>query len=279
MSKDIVIALDEGTTNAKAVALDEQGNVVAKASRPLTIQTPREGWVEQSAQTLLEASLDVIRQVVAQVGAERVAALAVSNQRETAVGWYRASGQPLGPAITWQCSRTADFCHALRAQGQEAQIKAVTGLPVAPLFSASKMRWLLASVPNGAQLAQQGEICLGTVDSWLLWHLTAGDSFCCDYSNASRTQLLNLNTADWDDEMLTLFGIPRQALAEIRPSSGLFGHTRQLAGIPDGIPVMAMIGDSHAALFAHGLGAAGCVKATYGTGSSVKARSHQPGAM
>lgn len=271
MAKDIVIALDEGTTNAKAVALDAKGNVVAKASRPLTIQTPREGWVEQSGETLLQASLDVIRQVVAEVGGDRVAALAVSNQRETAMGWYRASGLPLGPAITWQCSRTADFCHDLRARGQESLIKAVTGLPVAPLFSASKMRWLLASVPNGTQLAEQGEICLGTIDSWLLWHLTAGESFCCDYSNASRTQLLNLNTADWDAQMLALFQIPRQALPEIRPSSGLFGHTKGLNGIPDGIPVMAMIGDSHAALFAHGLGAAGCVKATYGTGSSVMA--------
>jgi len=131
VSKDIVIALDEGTTNAKAVALDEQGNVVAKSSRPLSIQTPREGWVEQSGELLLQASLAVVGEVVAQVGPERVAALAISNQRETAIGWYRASGLPLGPAITWQCSRTADFCHALRDQGQEAKIKAVTGLPVA----------------------------------------------------------------------------------------------------------------------------------------------------
>jgi len=271
MSKEIIIALDEGTTNAKAVALDASGHVVAKASRPLTIQTPREGWVEQSGERLLDASLEVIREVVARVGGERVAALAVSNQRETAMGWYRASGQPLGPAITWQCSRTADFCHALRAQGKESQIKTVTGLPVAPLFSASKMRWLLESVPNGSLLAEQGEICLGTVDSWLLWNLTGGEAFCCDYSNASRTQLLNLTTAEWDADMLALFQIPRQALPEIRPSSGLFGYTKGLDGIPDGLPVMAMIGDSHAALFAHGLGAAGCVKATYGTGSSVMA--------
>lgn len=269
--KEIVIALDEGTTNAKAVALDSRGQVVAKCSRPLTIQTPREGWVEQSGEQLLEASLAVIRQVIDDVGEERVAALAISNQRETAIGWYRASGQALGPAITWQCSRTADFCHALREQGHEAAIKAVTGLPVAPLFSASKMRWLLDATPHGNERAAQGEICLGTVDSWLLWHLTAGSAFCCDYSNASRTQLLNLHSGDWDDEMLALFGIPRQALPTIRPSSGLFGHTQGLHGIPDGIPVLAMIGDSHAALFAHGLGAAGCVKATYGTGSSVMA--------
>ncbi|CAI8856372.1 FGGY family carbohydrate kinase [Kosakonia quasisacchari] len=269
--ENIIIALDEGTTNAKAVALNAKGQVVAKCARPLSIETPREGWVEQSAEQLLEASLAVVRQVVDAVGAQNVAALAISNQRETAIGWYRASGQPLGPAITWQCSRTADFCHALREQGKEAVIKTTTGLPIAPLFSASKMRWLLDAIPNGSALAAQGEICLGTVDSWLLWHFTGGTAFCCDYSNASRTQLFNLHSGDWDDAMLALFGIPRQALPQIRPSSGLFGHTQGLSGIPDGIPILAMIGDSHAALFAHGLGAAGGVKATYGTGSSVMA--------
>ncbi len=269
--KEIIIALDEGTTNAKAVAIDGNGQVVAKFSHPLSIQTPREGWVEQPATLLLEATLAVLAQAIAAVGSDRVAALAISNQRETAVGWYRASGKPVGPAITWQCSRTADFCQTLREQGHEAQIKAVTGLPVAPLFSASKMRWLLQSIPNGESLAAQGEICLGTVDSWLLWHLTQGEAFCCDHSNASRTQLLNVARGEWDDGMLALFGIPRAALPEIRPSSGLFGVTRGLAGIPDDLPIMAMIGDSHAALFAHGLGAAGCVKATYGTGSSVMA--------
>ncbi|MFE4109318.1 FGGY family carbohydrate kinase [Kosakonia sp. YIM B13611] len=269
--ENIIIALDEGTTNAKAVALNAKGQVVAKCARPLSIETPREGWVEQSAEQLLEASLAVVRQVVDAVGAQNVAALAISNQRETAIGWYRASGQPLCPALTWQCSRTADFCHALREQGKEAVIKTTTGLPIAPLFSASKMRWLLDAIPNGSELAAQGEICLGTVDSWLLWHFTGGTAFCCDYSNASRTQLFNLHSGDWDDAMLALFGIPRQALPQIRPSSGLFGHTQGLSGIPDGIPILAMIGDSHAALFAHGLGAAGGVKATYGTGSSVMA--------
>ncbi|WP_196208608.1 FGGY family carbohydrate kinase [Citrobacter sp. Res13-Sevr-PEB04-36] len=269
--KDIIIALDEGTTNAKAVALDGVGNVVAKFSRALTIHTPREGWVEQSGEALLTASLDVVAQAIAAVGTERVAALAISNQRETAMGWYRSSGQPLGPAITWQCSRTADFCRTLREQGREAQIKSATGLPIAPLFSASKMRWLLESVPNGMTLAQQGDICLGTIDSWLLWNLTQGEAFRCDVSNASRTQLLNLNSAHWDDEMLALFGIPQHALPEVCPSSHYFGVTKGLATIPDGIPILAMIGDSHAALFAHSLGAEGGVKATYGTGSSVMA--------
>nr|WP_318382693.1 FGGY-family carbohydrate kinase [uncultured Enterobacter sp.] len=271
VDKDIIIALDEGTTNAKAVAIDGQGKVVARFSRPLNIQTPHEGWVEQSANLLLSASLEVVAQAIAAVGVERVAALAISNQRETAVGWYRTSGKPIGPALSWQCARSADFCRTLREQGLEATIKTATGLPIAPLFSASKMRWLLQFTPNGETLAAQGEICLGTVDSWLLWNLTQGTSFCCDYSNASRTQLLNLARGEWDDEMLALFGIPRAALPALKPSGGLFGYTKGLGAIPDGIPIMAMIGDSHAALFAHGLGASGCVKATYGTGSSVMA--------
>ncbi|HCU0294658.1 TPA: FGGY-family carbohydrate kinase [Citrobacter sedlakii] len=269
--KGFIIALDEGTTNAKAVALDNRGNVVAKYSQPLAIQTPREGWVEQSGEVLIEASLDVIARAIQHVGADNVVALAISNQRETAIGWYRDSGKPLNAAITWQCTRSAAWCEALRQDNQEPLIKATTGLPIAPLFSASKMRWLLESIPDGARLAEQGKICLGTIDSWLLWNLTGGEAFSCDFSNAARTQLLNLQTGQWDEAMLALFAIPRVALPEIKPSSGLFGHTRGLAGIPDGIPVMSMVGDSHAALFGHALGELGCVKATYGTGSSVMA--------
>ncbi|TKI05208.1 FGGY family carbohydrate kinase [Martelella alba] len=270
-AKDIIIALDEGTTNAKAVALDSQGNVIAKFSQPLSIQTPREGWVEQSGDLLFEASRTVIAQAVAHVGAQNITAIAISNQRETAIGWFRGSGEPLHPALTWQCSRTADFCARLRRDNLEARIKSVTGLPVAPLFSGSKMRWLLDATPDGLALAERGEICLGTIDSWILWKLTGGKAFFCDYANAARTQLLNIHSGCWDAEMLAIFGIPLAALPEIRPSSGLFGYTQGLHGIPDGIPIMAMVGDSHAALFGHALGELGCVKATYGTGSSVMA--------
>ncbi|MDU2996378.1 MAG: FGGY-family carbohydrate kinase [Klebsiella pneumoniae] len=270
-AKEFIIALDEGTTNAKAVVLDSRGKVIVKFSQPLAIQTPRDGWVVQSGEALVTASLAVIASAVAHVGAENVAALAISNQRETAIGWYRDSGEPINAAITWQCTRSAAFCDTLRHDRQEQHIKRATGLPIAPLFSASKMRWLLDATVDGHLRAERGEICLGTIDSWLLWNLTAGEAFCCDYSNASRTQLLNLHRGEWDDEMLALFGIPRAALPEIKPSSGLFGHTKGLAAIPDGIPIMSMIGDSHAALFGHALGEAGCVKATYGTGSSVMA--------
>ncbi|WAH53633.1 hypothetical protein LMA04_06230 [Pseudescherichia vulneris] len=154
--KNIIIALDEGTTNAKAVALDAAGKVIVKFNQPLSIQTPREGWVEQSGTALVEASVKVIAQAIDAVGAENVVALAISNQRETAIGWYRSNGMPLHAAISWQCSRTADFCDALRRDNKEQTIKAVTGLPIAPLFSGSKMRWLIESTPNGQALGEAG---------------------------------------------------------------------------------------------------------------------------
>ncbi|MCQ4092184.1 FGGY-family carbohydrate kinase [Erwinia persicina] len=271
MARDLIVALDEGTSNVKAVALDARGQLVAKASRPLTVATPQPGWVEQDGLTLLNASMTVLREVLNTVGEHRVAALAISNQRETAIGWERQSGRPAGPALTWQCSRSGAFCEQLKRDHQETLIRSVTGLPVAPLFSASKMRWLLDNTPDGHQRAASGELCLGTIDAWLLWNLTGGQQFRCDTSNAARTQLLNLRSGDWDASMLALFGIPRAALPEICPSGSLFGVTRGLAGIADGLPVMAMVGDSHAALYGHGLGAPGGVKATYGTGSSVMA--------
>lgn len=274
--RDVIVSLDEGTSNAKAVAIDGKGEVIAQASRPLQVQTPQVGWVEQRGEVLIEASLTVLREVIESVGAARIAALAISNQRETAIGWYRDSGKPVAPALTWQCSRSAAFCEQLRHDHQEQRIREITGLPIAPLFSGSKMRWLLDSLPNGYQRAAAGEICLGTIDAWLLWNLTGGVSFRCDTSNAARTQLLNLQHGDWDEQMLKLFGIPREALPQICPSSGFFGETLGLEGIPDGLPILAMVGDSHAALYGHGLGEAGGVKATYGTGSSVMAPIPQP---
>lgn len=268
---DCIVALDEGTSNAKAVVVDVSGQVIAKSRRPLTLQTPHAGWVEQRGEALLAASLVVLREVIRQVGEQRIAAIAISNQRETAIGWLRSNGQPIGPALTWQCSRSAAFCERLRQEQQGERIQRITGLPIAPLFSASKMRWLLDNTSGGQQLAESGELCLGTIDAWLLWNLTGGKAFCCDVSNAARTQLLNLASGGWDEEMLALFGIPRGALPKICPSSHRFGTTLGLDGVADGIPICAMIGDSHAALYGHALGEPGRIKATYGTGSSVMA--------
>ncbi len=271
MVKDIIIAIDEGTTNCKAVAIDSRGQVLAKSSHPLEISTPNPGWVEQDGMVLVQRTVEVVANVLREVDPERVGCIGISNQRETAIGWYRKTGVPLNMAMTWQCSRTAEFCQKLRADGLEGVIKEHSGLPVATLFAGSKMRWLLDNTKDGLELAQKGEICLGTIDSWLLWNLTGGAEFRCDYSNAARTQLLSIKTASWDPQLLAIFGIPQQALPEICPSSFQFGVTCGLNGVPDGIPVMSMIGDSHAALYGHCLGEIGFVKTTYGTGSSVMA--------
>lgn len=266
---DYILAIDEGTSNAKAVAVARDGRILGKASRALTIDTPQSGWVEQNGERLWEATLAVMREVFASLPGKRALAIAVSNQRETAIGWDRNTGVPLAPAVSWQCSRSAPFCEGLRKSKLDERVRQITGLPVAPLFSASKMNWILANTESGAARARNKAICLGTIDAWLLWKLTGGKSFLCDMANAARTQLLNLHTQTWDTELCALFCIPPEALPEIRPSSGFFGETSGLDGVPDGVPILAMVGDSHAALFGHGCGQEGLIKTTYGTGSSV----------
>jgi len=208
-------------------------------------------------------------QVLEGVPAGQVAALAVTNQRESVLAWERATGEPLGPCITWQCHRSASFCAELRRRGLTDTIYRLTGLTVDPMFSASKARWLLESIPDGLRRGDAGEICLGTVDAWLLWNLTGGAVHACDVTNASRTQLFNLQTLAWDDALLGIFGIPAAVLPEVKLSSALYGETANLPGIPAGIPIGSLIGDSHAALYGHAGFQPGAIKATYGTGSSL----------
>mgnify|MGYP000878413188 CR=1 FL=1 len=264
-AKEFIIALDEGTTNAKAVVLDSRGKVIVKFSQPLAIQTPRDGWVEQSGEALVTASLTVIASAVAHVGAENVAALAISNQRETAIGWYRDSGEP----ITWQCTRSAAFCDTLRHDRQEQHIKRATGLPIAPLFSASKMRWLLDATVDGRLRAERGEICLGTIDSWLLWNLTGGKVHASDYSNCCRTMLFDIHRRCWDETLCQLLDVPMGWLPQPVENSGDLGtiasgvpHLQDLAGLP----IRGAAGDQQAALFGQGCFQAGQLKNTYGTG-------------
>jgi len=264
-----ILALDEGTTNAKACLVDAAGRVVREASRPLAVSYPQPAWVEQDAWEIWEATRAVAAEVLAGAERRKIAAVGISNQRESVLIWERATGQPLGPCITWQCHRTAAFCAELRAAGHNALVLDRTGLTLDPMFSASKARWLLEHAPDGFARAARGEICVGTVDAWLLWNLSGGRSFCCDVTNASRTQLFSLQALDWDPELLALFGIPRAALPEGRLSSADYGETVTLEGIPAGLPIGALIGDSHAALFGHAGFGPGVIKATYGTGSSL----------
>jgi glycerol kinase len=195
--------------------------------------------------------------------------VAITNQRESVLVWDKRTGEPVGPMIIWQCRRTAPFCAELRKQGLESLIHQKTGLTIDPLFSASKARWLIDQIPDGQTRADGGELCVGTVDTWLLWHLTGGREFRTDVSNAARTQLLNLETATWDSELLKIFGIPEVALPEILPSSALFGVTAGIGQLFAGIPISGIAGDSHAALFGQAGFRPGSAKATYGTGSSL----------
>lgn len=265
----LILAIDQGTTNTKVLLVDRLGAVRARASRPLSIAFPQAGWVEQDARELWDSVAEAIDEVLEQEIDTEIAAVGISNQRESVVVWDRRSGEPAGPCVIWQCRRTVAFCEGLRQQGREPFIRERSGLPVDPLFSASKIRWLLAHIPHGEARVAAGELCAGTVDSWLLWKLTGSAVHATDASNASRTQLLNLSRCQWDDELLRIFEIPGVCLPEVRASSSIFGLTAGCGKLASGIPVASLIGDSHAALFGHAAFAPGSVKATYGTGSSL----------
>ena len=269
MGQKYILALDEGTTNTKAFLVDEAGALVKEASRPVAIAYPQPAWVEQDAVEIWQTTLAVAAQVLEGAPGGQMVAVAITNQRESVMAWERASGKPLGPCITWQCHRSAPYCNELKERGLTDKIFTLTGLTVDPMFSASKAHWLLEAIPAGKSRAYQGEICLGTLDAWLLWNLTGGAVHACDVTNASRTQLFNLQTLAWDDELLDIFEIPGCALPGIKPSSAVYGETVNLPGIPGGLPVAAMIGDSHAALFGHAGFQPGAIKATFGTGSSL----------
>ena len=267
MAKDFLLAVDQGTSNTKAIVIDREGKIVARASVPMEIAFPQPGWVEQDPLAIWKAVETVIEGCLKEISPKAVAAIGISNQRETILAWDRTTGRPLGPAVIWQCRRTADFCQHLRERGLEPFLRERTGLTIDPLFSASKARWLLRQVEATGERADS--VCLGTVDSWLLWNFTDGRVHATDVSNAARTQLFNLRTAKWDDELLKLFEIPASALPQILPSSGVFAETSAHGSLAAGIPIASMIGDSHAALFGQRGFLPGSMKATYGTGSSL----------
>ena len=270
MERDkLILAIDQGTTNTKVLLVDRSGAIRAKASRPLAIAFPQPGWVEQDARALWTSVTEAADECLAQAGDAGIAAVGISNQRESVVIWDRRTGLPAGPCVVWQCRRTVPFCEELRRSGLESDICQRSGLPVDPLFSASKIRWLLGNIQDGEARASAGELCAGTVDSWLLWNLTGGQAHATDASNASRTQLLNLRKCKWDGDLLRMFGIPEACLPRVEASSCFVGTTAGSGMLPPGVPVTSLIGDSHAALFGHAAFGSGAVKATYGTGSSL----------
>ena len=263
----MLLAIDQGTSATKAVLVDAGGGIVARGSAPVAQEHPRPGWVEQDAEEIWGSVREAVSACLSQTDPSAIEAVGLSTQRESVVLWERASGRPLGPLLSWQDQRTAHRAAQLRAEGAGPMVRASSGLPLDPMFSALKAAWLLDAHDPDRARSRRGELCLGTVDSWLVSRF--GGEHVIEVGNAARTQLLDVRARRWDPELLALFGIPSQALPEVVSSTGPFPLVRALAPVPDGTPVTAVMGDSHAALYAHAGWRTGYVKATYGTGSSI----------
>ncbi len=265
---DFILALDQGTTSSRAILFDHAGSAVATAQREFEQHFPQPGWVEHDPTEIWSTQAGVMAEVLARAGrsAAEVAAIGITNQRETTVVWDRRIGEPVAPAIVWQDRRTAAFCDELKKRGLAEKVRAKTGLPIDPYFSGTKLRWILEHVPGVRERAEAGELAFGTVDSWLVWKLTGGERHVTDVSNASRTLLFNLERLTWDEELLGLLDIPRSMLPEVVPSSTVYGETSgETLGAR--IPIAGMAGDQQAALFGQACHQAGMVKNTYGTGA------------
>ncbi len=262
-----ILALDQGTTSSRAIVFDHAGTLVASAQKEFRQHYPQPGWVGHDPLEIWASQRDTAAEALAKAGltAADIAAVGVTNQRETTVVWDRETGQPVCNAIVWQDRRTADFCAQLKRDGHEPFVSEKTGLRLDPYFSGTKLRWILENVPGVRTRAEQGKLAFGTIDSWLVWRLTGGKVHVTDATNASRTLLYNLHTGDWDDELLALFTIPRALLPEIKSSSGIVGHI--VAGLPAaGAPIAGIAGDQQAALFGQACFSPGMAKNTYGTG-------------
>jgi glycerol kinase len=262
-----VLALDQGTTSSRAIVFDDFGREVGVAQRELQQIFPRSGWVEHDPEEIWDTQIAVAREALALAGlsARDVAALGITNQRETTLVWDRATGAPIANAIVWQDRRTAETCDRLKREGREPLFRERTGLVLDPYFSGTKLAWLLGHVPGARAAAEAGRLAFGTVDTWLIWKLTGGGVHATDVTNASRTLLWNLYTGDWDDELLEILNIPRGLLPEVRSSSEVYAQTLpELLGAP--VPIAGVAGDQQAALFGQACLAPGRVKNTYGTG-------------
>jgi glycerol kinase len=266
-SKKYILALDQGTSSSKAFLFDAQGKIVSRAGRDFRQIYPQPGWVEHDANEIWNSQLDVAREAIrfAGIQPDEIAALGLTNQRETTILWNRRTGNPVCNAIVWQCRRTAERCEELKREGFSALIKSRTGLVTDAYFSGTKVEWMLRNIPGVQQLADAGDLMFGTVDSWLIYRLTGGKVHATDYSNASRTLLFDIHRLSWDEEILGKLGIPSSILPQVLPSSGIFGETdRDLLGAS--IPIGGIAGDQQAALFGQTAFKPGQAKNTYGTG-------------
>ncbi len=265
-----LLALDQGTTSSRSMLFDLEGRPLGSAQREFPQHFPQPGWVEHDPNDIWESQIGTVRDVLSQTGTkpEEIIAIGITNQRETTIIWDRKTGKPVHNAIVWQDRRTANFCDELRARGLEESVSRKTGLVLDPYFSGTKIAWLLENVDGLAARAKAGDLAFGTVDSWLIYNLTAGKTHVTDVTNASRTLLFNIHTLAWDDELLRELGIPKSLLPEVRPSAGRFAVANaQIVGAA--VPITGDAGDQHAALFGQACFQAGMAKNTYGTGAFV----------
>lgn len=266
-----IIAIDQGTTSSRAIIFDKMQHVLGISQKEFTQIYPKEGWVEHDPMEIWASQYGVLQEALAKsnLTQEDIAAIGVTNQRETTIVWDKTTGIPVYNAIVWQCRRTADFCEELKRQGWEKYIKETTGLVLDAYFSATKIKWILDHVEGARERAQRGELLFGTVDTWLIWKLTGGKVHVTDYTNASRTMLYNIKTLTWDQKLLDLLDIPKQMLPEVKNSSQIYGYTNLGAKGGIRVPIAGIAGDQQAALFGQGCFNKGDIKTTYGTGCFV----------
>ena len=267
MQNKLILALDQGTTSSKAIVFNHDGEIVSISQKSFEQIFPKPGWVEHDPNEIWASQISVAAEVIAKAGisGKEIAAIGITNQRETTIVWDRETSEPIYNAIVWQDRRTAKYCDELKTQGHAEIIQKKTGLVLDAYFSGTKIKWILDNVPGAREKAEQGKLCFGTVDTWLIWKLTRGAMFMTDVSNASRTLLLNIHTLEWDNELLELFDIPRAMLPEIKESSEIFGETCTTL-FATKIPISGVAGDQQAALFGQLCTEPGMVKNTYGTG-------------
>lgn len=271
LASGYIIAIDQGTTGTTAMLIDGTGVPLWTTSREIRQIYPRPGWVEHDPIELFESCLETIDELleIAETHPRAIAGIGITNQRETLVMWDRRTGEPVSNAIVWQCRRTADLCDSLKTQGYEDMVRSKTGLPIDAYFTGTKIRWLLDEIPDGQRRAMNGELACGTVDSWLIWNFTNKLVHATDVTNASRTLLFNIDTLDWDDDLLAMLDIPRAVLPEVRSSSEVFGHVAGDLSSGQVVPIAGVAGDQHASLFGQCCFTPGSAKNTYGTGCFV----------
>ncbi len=267
-AKSYILAIDQGTTGTTVLLVNEDGAIEHNCYSEFTQHYPKPGWVEHDALEIWDVTISLIDKLLEQnnVDVKRIASIGITNQRETTVIWDKDSGKPVYNAIVWQCRRTTEACASLRKKGLEAPVKGKTGLVIDPYFSATKAAWILNNIANTREAAESGNLCCGTIDTWLLWNLTGGTIHATDYTNASRTMSFNIKTLKWDEELLSEFRLPAKMLPKVYPSSHIFGSTKNIGSLPDGIPIAGIAGDQQAALFGQMCFEAGMAKNTYGTG-------------